>query len=607
MRGIFGSLGRPGGDSDIAAERESMARPFACQSASSETVAGGSVTALGGRTRVLRHGGLLVAIAGTPRLVGHDGSDDDLLGAIAEAYRRDPDGLPAALHGPFALAVLEPEAGRALLAVDRIGIEPLCYAMTANGLVFASRADSVAAHPGTESTVDPQGIFDYLYGEMVPAPRVIYRGQQKLLPAQCLRFDNGRLHTGYYWSLEYRDQPAPFEPLKREFLEVLEQSVARAAEGREPEATGCFLSGGTDSSSVAGMLTRVQKRPARCFSIGFASEGYDEMEFVRIAQAHFGLQSDHYYVTPEDVMQAIPRIAAAYDEPFGNASAVPTLFCAELAARHGMQTLLAGDGGDEIFGGNARYSHQLKFEMYDRVPGLLRRGLIEPLALGLPGAERIMPLRKLGSYIQQYRVPLPDRMEKYNFLHHTPIETVFTPAFLGQVDTGEPLEFLRDAYQRARSDSPLNRMLHLDMKITLADNDLRKVSRMCELAGVEVRYPMLDEAFVALSGRVPPDLKIRRFKLRYFFKKSLEGFLPKEILTKRKQGFGLPTGIWLRDHPALRAHADSRMEQLKQRDIIHPDYIDELLRNRDGEYAYYYGVMVWKLMMLEEWLQSRGL
>jgi asparagine synthase (glutamine-hydrolysing) len=184
---------------------------------------------------------------------------------------------------------------------------------------------------------------------------------------------------------------------------------------------------------------------------------------------------------------------------------------------------------------------------------------------------------------------------------------VFTPAFLGQVDTGEPLEFLRDAYQRARSDSPLNRMLHLDMKITLADNDLRKVSRMCELAGVEVRYPMLDEAFVALSGRVPPDLKIRRFKLRYFFKKSLEGFLPKEILTKRKQGFGLPTGIWLRDHPALRAHADSRMEQLKQRDIIHPDYIDELLRNRDGEYAYYYGVMVWKLMMLEEWLQSRGL
>ncbi len=606
MRGICGWLGgvREGADSRVVLE--SMARPFGRTGEPGGLDPRGAAMALGDRTEVFREGGLVVALAGAPRLAGHS-QTEDLLPAIAGLYRRNPDSLPAALQGPFALAVLEPVAGRGLLAVDRIGIESLSYALTDDGWVFASRADSVAAHPDTPPGLEPQGIFDYLYGEFVPGPRVIYRGQQKLLPAQCIRFDSGQARSSYYWSLEYQDQPAAFEPLKREFLDALEQSVGRAAEGTEPQTAGCFLSGGTDSSSVAGLLTRIQGRPARSFSIGFASEGYDEMEFVRIAQQHFGLESEHYYVTPDDVMGAIPRIAAAYDEPFGNASAVPTLFCAELAARHGVKTLLAGDGGDEIFGGNARYAHQLKFEMYDRVPKLLRQGLLEPLALGLPGAERIMPLRKLGSYIRQYQVPLPDRMESYNFLHRTPVQEIFTAQFLADVDTGEPLEYLREVYHRAHTSSPLNRMLHLDMKVTLADSDLRKVSRMCELAGVEVRYPMLDEAFVEFSGRVPPDLKIRNFKLRYFFKKALEDLLPKEILRKRKQGFGLPTGRWLRDHPALRAHAGRRLAQLKQRDMVRPDYIANLLQQRDGDYAHYYGVMVWKLMMLEEWLQSHGL
>ncbi len=585
-----------------------MARPFGADGESSNTIRQHGEAAAAGqgkRTEVYEGDGLLVALAGAPILAGQ-GREEDLPTAVARIYRENPRQLPALLQGPFALAVLEPDAGRALLAVDRIGIETLTYAQTDDGLVFASRADSVAAHPGCPGELDPQGVFDYLYGEYVPSPRVIYRGQRKLLPAQCIRFEKGEVSEQFYWALEYRDDSSAFEPLKHEFLETLEQSVRRATRGSEPDATGCFLSGGTDSSTVAGLLTRVQGRPARTFSIGFASEGYDEMEFVRIAQKHFGLDSEHYYVTPDDVLKAIPRIAAAYDEPFGNASAVPTLFCAELALRNGIDTLLAGDGGDEIFAGNARYAHQLKFELYERVPNWLRKGLLEPLALRFPGVERIMPLRKLASYIRQQRVPLPDRMESYNFLHRTPVDQVFSAGFLRDLDPEEPLHFMREVYHRARSDSPLNRMLHLDIKFTLADNDLRKVSRMCELAGVEVRYPMLDEAFVELSGRVPPNLKIRRFKLRYFFKRSLEQLLPADILRKRKQGFGLPTGNWLRDHPPLRKLVDRRMEELKRRDIVRPDYIDDLLKHRDGEYVHYYGVMLWKLLMLEEWLQAHG-
>ena len=268
---------------------------------------------------------------------------------------------------------------------------------------------------------------------------------------------------------------------------------------------------------------------------------------------------------------------------------------------------MAGDGGDEIFGGNSRYVEQLIFELYDKVPGFLRKGLFEPLAFKIPGAERIFPLRKLGNYIRSHQIPLPDRMETYNFLHRTPLKEIFTGDFLASIDQDEPIKIIREVYHRADTDSVLHRMLHLDLKITLADNDLRKVSRMCELAGVDVHYPLLDEAFVEFSGRVPPRLKIKNFKLRYFFKMALADLLPAEIIHKKKHGFGLPTGIWLRDHPGLRTHARQRLAELKQRNIINPGYIDTILKHNDQEHANYYGVMVWVMLMLEEWLQSQNI
>src|SRR5256714_13536459 len=162
-----------------------------------------------------------------------------------------------------------------------------------------------------------------------------------------------------------------------------------------------------------------------------------------------------------------------------------------MARKDGEQDLLAGDGGDEISGGNTRYAKQKVFEAYGRVPKALRRALIEPLAFSFPGSDRIAPLRKLGSYIRQASVPLPDRLETYNFLHRSPLAEVFEPDFLAAVDVDEPLAMLREAYQRTDSASSLNRMMHLDLKLTLADNDLRKVSRMCDVAGGAGRRPPL--------------------------------------------------------------------------------------------------------------------
>lgn len=519
--------------------------------------------------------------------------------SVIEAYRAYGPSFLEHLHGPFALALVDTQNEVALLAIDRLGIQPLAFAQTGKGLVFASDARAVASHPDVNNALSPQGLFNYLFFHMVPSPGSIFTGVEKLLPGQCVVWRAGQLERNFYWRLVYRDEGGsnPEDKVSR-FKSLLNDAVRTAADAPQ---VGAFLSGGTDSSTVTGFLTQSLGKPADTFSIGFDAEGFDEMEYARLAARHFGTRPHEYYLTPADVVTAIPKIAAAYDEPFGNASAIPTYYCAKLAHDAGIKVMLAGDGGDEIFGGNARYAKQKVFELYWQLPAWARQSLIEPLSGALPGVGL---LRKAKSYVEQARIPLPERLETYNFLRREPLDQILTPDFLAQIKANQPEALLREVYDRTESHSFINRMLHLDMKFTLADNDLRKVSRACELGGVAVRYPLLDEALVAFSTELTPDEKVRGQYLRYFFKKSLADFLPREIIDKSKHGFGLPFGLWMQTHPELKALANDSLSALRKRGIVQPAYIDRLLDQHSGGHASYYGVMIWVLMMLEQWLQQ---
>jgi len=548
--------------------------------------------------RLGRDGDVLIAIAGTPDYRG-ERCAAGRVARLASDYRKRGDGVLTDLRGPFALAIAGP--GRALLlAVDRLGIMPLFYAVAGETIVFGSRSDSVAAHPAVDPELDPQALLHYLYFHCVPAPKAIFSGQRRLLPAECVRFDAGRPHNRRYWTLAYQEHAQPLEPLRQALTATLEQSVARAAYDR---ASAAFLSGGLDSSTVAGYLARARGGPADAYSIGFDAPGYDEMHYARVAVEHFGLHGHEYYVTPEDVVGAIPRIAGACDQPFGNASIVAAYHCARVAAADGIDTMLAGDGGDELFGGNARYAKQQVFELYGRLPEPLRGGLIEP-ALAALHAERWPLLRKAASYLAQAKIPLPHRLEYYNLLEHEGIDRVLAAKLVTKVDRDGPITALCETWNAAPCANTLNRMLHLDLKFTLADNDLYKVNTACALAGVDVRYPMLDESVVELAARIPPAHKIRRLRLRAFYKDTLHGFLPAEILRKSKHGFGLPFGLWLSQHKALQTLAGDSLASLRRRDIVDPAYLDLLGARHRDQHAVYYGVMIWVLMMLEQWLQA---
>jgi asparagine synthase (glutamine-hydrolysing) len=505
----------------------------------------------------------------------------------------------AQVSGDFAIGVRD-ASGRTSLAVDRFAIRSLCYRVVDGKLMYGPRADALA-DAGTE--IDPQAIFDYLFFHVIPSPRTIFKGIYRLPPAHCAVYEKGLLTVAPYWTPEFSDtQHASFGELRDEFRTLLRHSVRDQLDGSRP---ACFLSGGTDSSTLAGVIGEVGDTPAATYSIGFDAAGYDEMEFARIAAKRFGTSHHEYYVTPEDLVRSIEKVAGHYDQPFGNSSCLPAYYCAAMAQADGVTKLLAGDGGDELFGGNTRYSKQRVFGWYGALPQSVRTQFVEPMLSGTT-VQRLPLLRKASSYVQQARVAMPQRLQMYNLLHRMGMDAVFTPDFLETVDTNGPINQQQQVWDTASTTESLHRNLAFDWRYTLAESDLPKVCNTTQLAGVGVGFPLLDQRLLDFSLRLPARYKLRGLSLRWFFKEALRGFLPDAIIRKKKQGFGLPFGVWVCGHTGLRHLASDSLYGLAQRGFIRPDFVRTLLTQRLPEHPGYYGEMVWILMMLEQWLRKHA-
>jgi asparagine synthase (glutamine-hydrolysing) len=546
-------------------------------------------------------GPVTVALQGGP--VALDGKPLRAPGqAIAASYRQRGAAFLSGLTGSFALVIIDRSAGRVLLALDRMGIERLTYARLGAGLVFSSSAEAVSRYPGMTASLRTQAIFDYLMLHMVPAPDTIFRDVYKLRPGTCAILEQGKLRIERYWVPRFAADGADFQSLRDQLHEALRAAVADC----EPDdRTGAFLSGGLDSSTVVGVLSKVAKRPPNSFSMGFGVQEFNEIEYARIANRRFGTVGHEYDVTADDVVDSFGKIAAAYDEPFGNSSAIPTYYCAKFAAEHGMTHLLAGDGGDELFAGNERYARQKIFEAWWRVPMGLRKGFIQPLLSGVdPENAPLMPLRKLRSYVDQASIPMPERLESWNYMYRIDLGGMLEADFRAGIDTRAPLATMADVYAEAPSKELVHRMLFYDWHYTLSDNDLRKVGTMCRLAGVKVSYPMLDARLIDLSLRVPLPMMAKGLELRSFYKRAMQGFLPDEILNKKKHGFGLPFGVWLKTHGRLRELIYGLLSGLKTRGIVKPDFLDKLVKEHQEGHPGYYGYAIWDLAMLEAWLAA---
>lgn len=570
--------------------------------------AAGSMTvdALG----AFRHGGPDVCVAGFGNLRFLDDAYAVLQRsrgtgeALWTAWRERGDSLLPRLSGDFALACWNGPEARGLVAVDRFATHSLYWRQEAGRLAFSTRAIDVPALLGRRPEISAGAIHAYLYFHVIPAPLSICDGVARLDMGEAFSFTRQRAPaTVRYWQPIFDEQRAfDFAGEKAAFFAALRAGVAESLDGCPPQEAGCFLSGGTDSSTIAGLATESLGGPARTFSIAFDVQAYDERHYSRLAAQHFGTVHTEHVLTLDEVVSGIEAVSVAYEQPFGNSSALPTWICARVAGGAGIRRMLGGDGGDELYGGNTRYATAGLLAHYTRVPAAVRSGLLEPWARR--SSSRLWPLRKIRGYVDRASVPMPAQMQRFNLLNQLGVDKVVTAAMRERAQGFDPDDFERDVWHRCAASALINRLLAFDFKRTLADNDLPKVSRMCHAAGVEVAFPMLSHAVVGHSLTLLPGQKLKGMRLRHFFREALRGFLPDAIIDKPKHGFGMPFGEWLLNQPVLAKRADDALASLSARGIVQAALLQDLRQRIAGGHAGYYGTMVWVLMMLELWLRQ---
>jgi asparagine synthase (glutamine-hydrolysing) len=532
--------------------------------------------------------------------------EDPFLG-ILELYLKEGMGFLKRLRGEFALAIWDGANETLCLATDHFRVHPVFYFHDRCKFLFASRMKAILACLRHQSpTVNVEAVVDVVSSSMVPTPKTIFQGVKKLPPGHFLTYHKGELSLHSYWDINFSEpDDAPESELAQRLRNSFADSVFVRLAGDQPwERMGSFLSGGVDSSTLTGMLTQLTGQKIKCFSIGFEQEKFNEINYARTAARAFGAKHCEYFVTPADVYDLIPILIESFDEPFANASAIPTYFCAKLGKQNGVDVLYAGDGGDELFAGNQRYADQRVFDYYAEIPEGLRTTFVEPFVFAVADALKVPVFQKAKKYIQRASIPYPQRLTSYGFFHLFPLQEFLTDEFLESIGRDyDPDVASHWYYDHAPANTPLDRQLYLDLKVTISDNDIFKVTRMTEAAGITPRFPFLDHRFAEFAATVPSNVKMRGRELRSFFKKAYADLLPVEVRNKSKHGFGLPISIWL--------HNDKRLKELMyemalsprsvQRGYFRKKALERIIELHKSDETSFYGTLLWNVIILELW------
>jgi asparagine synthase (glutamine-hydrolysing) len=508
------------------------------------------------------------------------------------------------LRGQFRLTIWAEKNDELIVATDPYGIKPVVYKLSGNRFIAADRIKNLLTGMTGPPEISPNSIYQYLYFSVIPSPFTIYKGIRKLEPGNCIIFKEGKFSITTYYDIHYKPYySAPMEYWLNRIPEEIETAVKKSISASGHDRIGCFLSGGTDSSTIVGYCDKLIGSNVKTFSIGFHDKDYNELEYAHIASRHFRTAQFDYYVKPKDVLALVEMLPSFYDEPFGNSSVVPAYFCAKMAKQNDIDILLGGDGGDEIFGGNERYATNLLFESYFKIPEFMRKYVIEALLERVPDSSILYRMKR---YVRRANIKNPERFFSYNLLAEETAADLFTGHTLSQIDTDCFMNLARTHYQNKEDTHDTDKLLYIDMKFTITDNDLPKVTRMCEAADIDVRYPLLDRDLVDFTATIPPGTKVRLFKNRYIFKKAMQGFLPEEIIKKKKHGMGLPIALWFKTDKSLSELLNDVLFFQKPfiSEYIKIEYLKKMKHLFEQDQTTFYGSNLWVFLMLELFLRN---
>lgn len=485
-----------------------------------------------------------------------------------------------------------------------MGIKPLYYGFTCAGdLAFASELKGLLAHPGMERTLDPRALEDYLALGYVPDPKSIYRGIFKLSPGHWLSWRAGEPQPviRQYWDVPFHRAPdMTADDAVVQLRGVLDVAVASQMIADVP--LGAFLSGGVDSSAVVASMSRASPQPVRTCSIGFDNGEFDETVYARRVAQHLHTQHFEQQVSADDYA-LLDTLAAIYDEPFSDSSALPTYRVCELA-RTQVTVALSGDGGDENFAGYRRYRlHAWESGLRARLPLALRKPLFGWLGRIYPKADWAPRPLRAKTTLQALAC---DDVEAY---FHSVCTTsmamrqqLYSASFKRELQGYSALTVFREHASRAPTDHPLLLAQYLDLKTWLPGDILTKVDRASMAHSLEVRVPLLDHRLVEWASSLPPGLKLKGSIGKYIFKKALEPNLPHDVLYRTKMGFSVPLAAWLRGPLARRARKALLTGAVAECGYFEPAVLERLLRQHASGRRDH-SATLWKLLMLDAFLR----
>jgi asparagine synthase (glutamine-hydrolysing) len=583
------------------------------------------MTSPGGRFVVVYNGEIYNHLELRERLSGpwRGHSDTETLLAAIEAW-----GVEETLKqcaGMFALALWDRQERMLILARDRLGEKPLYYGWQGRGadsaFLFGSELKALARHPAFRREIDRQALSLFTRFNYVPAPHSIYAGIAKLPPGTFLTLRAGETSpviTAYWSAAEVAASgaEAPLDIGPEEATDELERVLSKAVSQQmiSDVPLGAFLSGGVDSSTIVALMQAQSPRPVKSFSIGFEEKAYNEAEHAGAVARHLGTDHHELYVRPEDALAVIPSLPAIYDEPFADASQVPTLLVSRLARRQ-VTVALSGDGGDELFAGYNRYHLAARnWGRISRVPRPLRRAAAKGLEALSPeqwnkvaGAlAPVLPasLRLAGPGEKVHKAARGIASGSAEELYQGLVSSWRDP---GEIVIGgsEPATLGPDVLARLGGLGTCERMMALDMLTYLPDDILAKVDRAAMSVSLETRVPLLDHRVVEFAWQLPLDLKLRGGESKWVLRELLYRHVPRSLIERPKMGFGIPIGSWLRGSLKSWAEALISERRLAGEGYFRPEPIRAAWdAHQSGRSNMQY--QLWAILMFQSWLEGQA-
>ena len=509
------------------------------------------------------------------------------------------------LRGMFAFAIWDEKNKSLFLARDRTGQKPLFYYSDKNFIAFASEIKALLQDSFVKKHPDLIAIYHYLTYQYVPSPFSAFEGIKKLPPAHYLICRNGRIDIQPYWKLSYvpkfsADNPSRMQDLEEELIERLHEAVKMRLISDVP--LGAFLSGGVDSSAVVALMSQCMDAPVRTFSIGFKEAAYNETQYARMVSEQYHTDHTEFIVEP-NALEILPKLVWHYNEPFADASAIPTYYVSQLAREH-VTVALTGDGGDENFAGYKRYfANKMASQLSKIFPPLCISSLL-PFVMRLPhGNQPNNFFWRLKRFLQE--CSLSSELRHGHWLAHFTTEMkqeLTTDGYRVAVRNTDSFDLLLKKFSEAEAESLLDKTLYADVTMLLPDSFLVKVDIASMANSLEVRSPFLDHTFMEFAAKIPSKLKLKGRTGKYFLKKTLTNLLPHKILHRGKMGFGVPIDRWLRNELREMAYDTLLSPKSMSRGYFKKTSLKRMLDDHvSGKWNWHYHI--WNLLMLELWHQ----